>query len=119
MTVTTATWIPAWYELDQDITLDEVNQFLLVKTNNTLRFATGLDSDSGFQVTARILHILNSQIGEVTRIDAKGLSYKFYKKSGEFTQIEAEESPGKIEYPEDIGGYLVDKCFIIQLEILK
>ncbi len=113
-----AIWIPAWHELDQNISVGETTEFSFIENESPIRFATGLDNYSISKV-AKIISIFNSQLGNLIKIDCGGLSYKFFSNQNTYTQIEAEENPGKIEYSETLKGNLEDKIFRVKIEVAR
>jgi hypothetical protein len=112
----TAIWKPAWYVLDQSITVGEIDDFELVRTEAFTKFATALEE--GEKVKGRILKISNFELGNITKIDASGLSYKFYTDADNFFQIEAEETPSKIEGKNLESRFLEDTTFSVEIELL-
>ena len=115
MKILNVNWIPAWYELDQQIEVGKENTYAVIRTKNSFRFATGFDTEDIFEITGKIIRITNSQIGELFRIETSGLSYRFYTGVEDFIQIEAEETPGRIEHPKNMQGYLLDNVFSVEL----
>jgi len=115
MKILNVNWIPAWHELDQQIEVGKVNIYAVVRTSNSFRFATDIDTEEIFEINGRITRITHSQIGELFRIETSGFSYKFYKGVGDYIQIEAEETPGRIEHPKNLQGYLSDNIFSVEL----
>jgi hypothetical protein len=99
-----AIWQAAWYELDQPIKLGLKEIFWLTEENDVLKFHTGFAGDKGIkEIKGEILKIKHRIIGEVSEIDAEGLSYTIKLISGQEIIVEAEESPGKIE-----NDYILD-----------
>jgi hypothetical protein len=109
-------WKPAWYELDQNLTVGETDTFLFVTSCSPIRFATSFEQGEWHK--AIIISISNKELGNIIKIDAEGLSYKFYSAAGNFIQIEAEETPGKFETGDREGSYLIYTEFIVEAELL-
>jgi hypothetical protein len=115
-----AIWEPAWYELDQPLTVGEVATVVLVTSSLPMRFATYM-LDAGverLEVQAEVVSIYNKQLGDIAKIDTQGLTYKFYVDSETFFQIEAEETPGWIENSDAPDDFLLEMEFLVCLSLL-
>lgn len=102
MTIVTAIWKPAWYELDQSIKVGLNDVFELIKSSDVIKFYTGSDNEKPDVIKGEILSIEHKTLGKIIEIDTIGLVYKIVLDDGTPILIEAEETPGKIEndYPE-------------------
>jgi hypothetical protein len=115
MTQLSAIWKPAWYELDQPLTVGEVATVFLIASSLPVRFATDM-MDAGAEqlaVQAEVVSICNKQLGDIIKIDTQGLSCKFYVDSENFFQIEAEETPGWIENSDAPHDFLLETEFLV------
>ncbi|OPH48129.1 hypothetical protein BC351_38810 [Paenibacillus ferrarius] len=109
------TWNPYWYDLDQTVIVGDVDYFYLDKDEKS--FANGGASDDDKEVRAEILRVIHPELGEVLGILANGLSYKIYFSDSKFIQVDSEEKPGWIEYPEN---YKVnDWVFDVEINVLE
>lgn len=110
-----AIWKPAWYELDQGLTVGEIATVFLVASSLPVRFATDvMDADEEqLKLQAEVVSIHNKQLGSIIKIDTQGLSYRFYVDSEAFFQIEAEENPGWIENSDTPSDFLSEMEFLV------
>jgi len=118
MKTLTLIWKPAWYELDQPLTVGEIGCFDIIKTDEYTAFATGLDNGLD-SINCKILNIINSKLGNIIKIDTQGLSYRFYTEKGDYIQIEAEEQPGVIEGSYKSLGILQDTRFYVEVQLIE
>ena len=109
-------WKPAWYELDQSICVGEIDFFNIIRSADVIRFATAMEA--GEEVKMRILSISNKQLGDIQKIEATGLSYKFFSDENHYIQVEAEENPGTIETGKRESGFLSVTDFYVEVELL-
>jgi len=103
----TALWVPGWYELDQTLALGEKQKLWFFQTppdgiatgekTPDFIFFNQLDSTTNCQVRfARVVEMVHSQIGPLTRIDTDGCDYLFFPVDGEEIVVNAEEEPGQV-----------------------
>lgn len=93
-----AIWQAHWYELDQSIKCGVTDELWFVNKGGHRRFHTGVDSKENLEIlTGEIISIKHKYLGDISEIDASGLTYKFKLASGKEVIIEAEETPGQIE----------------------
>ncbi len=114
----TALWVPGWYELDQTLTLGEMQKLWFFQTppeailhegvgigeaTPDYVFFNQLDSTTNCQIRfARVTEMIHPQIGPLTRIDTDGCDYLFFPVDGEEIVVNAEENPGQ-SYDEDLN----------------
>ena len=100
-----AIWYPFWYELDQSITVGQADEFEFFKTPPDYVQADGLrvfyhgnwrDTHLYTSERKQIKSISHPILGQIERIDAEGLVYKFTTSDGRVSRIEAEENPGLV-----------------------
>ena len=92
-------WQPSWYELDQPIKIGMKDEFWLTKNHEDIWiFHSGSDGDEVKKTNGEIVRISHKSLGEINEIDTEGLSYKIHLISGDIIQVEAEETPGEIEW---------------------
>ena len=105
MSIERAIWHPFWYELDQSLEVGCVNEFDFFRTppddlaNEELPiFYCGNWNDKHLYYSAkkRILKIHHPQIGDIQKIDARGLDYTVTLTDGTIRKVEAEETPGVV-----------------------
>ena len=89
-------WKPYWYELDQPLIVGEKLKYYLTK--DKLCLANGGATDQDIEIEAEITNIYHSELGELLKVDTKGLTYTFYLLDGTHIVIDAEENPGDPEY---------------------
>lgn len=108
-----AVWKPAWYALDQPLTVGETATFSFLALEVPLRFATDILDANKPQVKlrAQVVSIYNKQLGNLRKIDTRGLSYKFYVASEAYVQIDAEETPGWLEHSGSATEFLLELEF--------
>jgi len=106
-------WKPAWYELDQTIVRGDTDYFYLSKDGSI--FTSDMHCSEDMEVYGEVLEILHPELGAVCGIVAEGLNYRIYIDMTNFIQIDAEESPGKVEYPTDCS--ISDWNFEIEFNI--
>ncbi len=104
-----ALWLPAWYELDQAITVGSRDQFWFFKNppedcpdadENEFVFFNQLLSDDNCEVRmATILRIEHPALGQLQRIETDGLDYIFVRADESEIQVNAEEEPGVTNEP--------------------
>jgi len=117
--VTPAIWIPAWYELDQSIVLNDRDVFSFRMKRNQgdasepLLFANAFGDQLLFEAEATVRRIKHSLFGELRAILAEGLDYSLITSEGSCIRIEAEESPG---YVYSRNETLKDTNFYIDLD---
>lgn len=93
-----AIWKAEWYELDQSIQCGITDELWFVNKNGNRKFHTGVDSKENLEIiNGEIISINHKYLGDITKIDARGLTYKFTLAFGKEVVIEAEETPGQIE----------------------
>ncbi|MCA9070952.1 MAG: hypothetical protein KDA84_18625 [Planctomycetaceae bacterium] len=109
-----AIWFPCWYELDQSIEVDHVNDFdFFVNTPDELKdgdrlvfYCGSWREGASFTRRAKVLSIQNKHFGAVRKIDTVGLDYTIVFPDGREQKIEAEESPGLVyDWPEPISDW--------------
>jgi hypothetical protein len=94
-------WIAHWYELDYPLEINKEDDYFIIPQEN--RFATALDNDKLItKLRGSIVSIFHPQIGFIKKIDTKGLVYKIYDLENAEYQVEAEQGPGEILWPENI-----------------
>src|SRR5260370_5221317 len=105
MSLQQAIWFPFWYELDQSLELGKTGNFLFFREPpSTLPGVTVPVfycgdlrlTDSCYSAEKRILQINHPILGQIERIDAKGLCYTLRMTDGRELKVQAEESPGQI-----------------------
>lgn len=89
-------WKPYWYELDQSLIVGEKLKYYL--TEDKLYIANGGATDDDIEIEAIITKIYHSELGELLKVDTKGLSYRFYLANGDLVNVDAEENPGEPDY---------------------
>jgi len=101
-----ALWRPAWFELDQPLEVDFEDEYAFcnvyppgVPSGFDLVFHNPLlDQSDPILRRARIARIHHAILGDVRRVETKGLVYAITLIDGTSIQVEAEETPGEIEY---------------------
>lgn len=101
-----ALWRPAWYELDQALEVDVEDDFAFceeapstVPSGYDIVFHNPLlDNREPVLRRARIVCIRHATLGGIRRIETTGLVYVMTLVDGNEVHVEAEETPGKIEY---------------------
>lgn len=105
-----ATWIPSWYELDSSLELGLLDEFAFWKKipenlagHEALVFYNTLWKPKDAIISKGIIsRIYHETMGEITKIDTRGLDYTIILENGKALCVNAEEEPGKIY--EKIGG---------------
>ena len=97
-----ADWRPGWYELDQGIEVGRTAQRAFFRPradvgNESLVFYNTLwnpdDAVAGWGTVVRITHPV---LGDLLKVDTKGLDYAFVLADGQRLIVDAEEAPGKL-----------------------
>ena len=114
----TVLWRQAWYDLDQSLTVGDIGYFDIIKVDKSWKFGSLLNK-GGEKIKLSILKISNSDLGTITRIDATGLSYKFWTNDFHYFQVEAEENPGMIEQGLNEPRHLKDLDFLVEVEAME
>lgn len=99
-----AVWIPGWYALDQSLEIGVEDEFVFWRvTAYTLGNSRGLvfyntvwHEGDGVFGTGRILTIRHPELGDIRKIDTRGLDYTITLMDGAELLVNAEEEPGKI-----------------------
>lgn len=108
-------WVAEWYELDQTIIVGDEDYFYLHKRKN--RFSNDFGSRHDREVHMKITNITHKELGNVKGIDTEGLVYKIYLMDGRVLEVDAEESIGRIFYPEGIK--VKNWTFTVEVEGMK
>ena len=76
------------------------DEFIFVlNEEGRLQFETGLDGDGlTLSTIGRIERIQHKSLGDIEEINTIGLSYRITTIQGDMIQVEAEETPGRIEH---------------------
>ena len=99
-----AAWVPGWYELDQPLEVGLEAEFVfwrivpdylrrperLVFYNDTWR------PEQGVFAQGKIASIRHPELGEIRKVDTRGLDYTIILLDGTMLAVNAEEYPGKI-----------------------
>jgi hypothetical protein len=93
-------WKAQWYMLDQSIWVGQLTEFWLEKNN--ILFFTGSINDEHDIIKGKILSITHPKLGAVQKIDTSGLLYKITLENGSLVTVDSEESPGSIEWPDNL-----------------
>lgn len=110
--MTTAIWIPAWYELDQSVVLNDRDIFFFEMSANPLRFSNFAGDQPVFEAEATVVGIRHEVFGELRAILAEGLDYALIRTDGTRIRVEAEETPGLVY---ETGETLEPAQFLIDL----
>lgn len=92
-------WSPAWYELDQALTVGAADYYYLTK--NRTAFSNGEENPEDISVFGETIEISHPELGSVQRILTHELSYRIYLNDRDYIQVDAEENVGSIEFPAD------------------
>ncbi|HKO02957.1 MAG TPA: hypothetical protein VJ032_14760, partial [Thermoanaerobaculia bacterium] len=113
--MTDAIWVPAWYELDQSVVVNDRDVFFfqtLKDADQRLVFSNFRGDQPFFEAEATIVRIRHQMLGEVQAILAEGLDYSILRADGSCARVEAEENPG---YVYDTKEILNPSRFLIEL----
>ena len=110
--MTAAIWIPAWYELDQSIVVNDRDVFFFQMNCNPLRFSNFASDEPIFEAEATVVGIRHEMLGELRAILAEGLDYSLIRADGLRLHLDAEENPGHLQ---EMGGTLEPAQFLIEL----
>lgn len=104
MSTKTALWTPAWYELDQSLRLQQIDNWCFFQRppealgdagNCDLVFFNALTDTSNAEFRrGRIMAIEHPTLGELASIHTHGLDYVFETVDGKRFTVNAEEDPG-------------------------
>ncbi len=119
-----ALWRPGWYELDAGMFVGEEDEFPFCAS---LPATAGPGFDVAFHTVlldpsepvmrrTRISRIRHPSLGEVRRVDTKGLSYLLELADGAVLRVEAEETPGAIDWT-SLDPRPVVECWDLEVEI--
>ena len=100
--MTAAIWVPAWFELDQSVVVNDRDVFFFEMTANPLRFSNFTGDVPIFEAEATVVEIRHEVFGELRAILAEGLDYELIKADGSRIRIDAEQDPGRVYETEEI-----------------
>lgn len=127
MSVTRAEWQPGWYELDQAIAVGTTAEFAFfppltqAKIDMRLLFYNTLwVPENAVVATGSVVCITHPKLGQLQRVETRGLDYTFVLPSGTELVVNAEEEPGRL-YEKTDNGWLpaanqVD-CWTLEVEL--
>ena len=110
--MTAAIWVPAWFELDQSVVVNDRDIFFFEMSANPLRFSNFAGDVPIFEAEATVVGILHEVLGELRAILAENLDYELIKPDGSRIRIDAEQDPGRVY---DTGETLEPLQFTIEL----
>jgi hypothetical protein len=98
-----ALWIPGWYELDPhlEVGFDDEFAFWRVVSDNLSAISSWVfyntiwEQGQGIFATGKITAIRHPELGEIRKIDTRGLDYTITLADGVEQLVNAEEEPGK------------------------
>ena len=101
-----ALWRPAWYELDESLVVDAQGEYAFCgelsaavpQTFDLVFHNPLLAKGEPLWRRVRIVRIRHAVLGDVERVETTGLTYTMTLADGGIVRIEAEETPGRIEY---------------------
>lgn len=99
-----AAWIPGWYELDQPLEVGVEEEFVfwrvvpdyLYNSESLVFYNTLWHEGDGVFGTGRILKIRHPELGDIRKINTRGLDYTITLMDGSELLVNAEEEPGKM-----------------------
>jgi hypothetical protein len=99
-----AAWIPGWYELDQPLEVGAEGEFIfwrvvpdyLGNSKDLVFYNTLWHERNGVFGTGKISEIRHPQLGNIRKIDTRGLGYTITLLDGTEFLVNAEEEPGKM-----------------------
>lgn len=99
-----AAWIPGWYELDQPLEIGVEDEFVfwrvvpdyLLDSADLVFYNTLWHEGDGVFGTGRILMIQHPELGDIRKIDTRGLDYTITLMDDSELLVNAEEEPGKM-----------------------
>jgi hypothetical protein len=100
----TAVWIPGWYELDQAIEIGQTDEFVFWRdrfhrvrdTEQWVFYNTLWHPEDAIVATGSIATIRHDELGDIRKVDTRGLDYTFMLADGAELCVNAEEEPGQI-----------------------
>jgi hypothetical protein len=106
-----ALWIPGWYELDPhlEVGFDDEFAFWRVVSDNLSAISSWVfyntiwEQGQGIFATGKITAIRHPELGEIRKIDTRGLDYTITLADGVELLVNAEEEPGKT-YERQLGS---------------
>ncbi|NUO47998.1 MAG: hypothetical protein HOV80_03990 [Polyangiaceae bacterium] len=111
MSITRAEWRPGWYELDQSLEVGVTAElaFFLRPQNSapedSLLFYNTLWSPKDAMIaTGTVSRITHPKLGEIQKVDCRGLDYIFVLPDGHEFVVNAEEEPGRL-YEKTTDGW--------------
>jgi hypothetical protein len=99
-----AAWIPGWYELDPQLEVGLEDEFIFWRvvpghihdTDRLVLYNDLWHPEYGKFASGKISAIRHPQLGEIRKVDTRGLDYTITLADGTVLVVNAEEDPGKI-----------------------
>ena len=108
-----AAWVAGWYELDQSLEVGLEAEFVFwrivpdsLRRPERLVFYNDIwHPEKGVFAQGKIAAIRHPELGEIRKVDTRGLDYKITLLDGTLLAVNAEEDPGKI-YESESGAWV-------------
>lgn len=99
-----AAWVPGWYELDQALEVGLEGEFVFWRVvpdqlrglERLVFYNTLWDSKDQMFASGKITAIRHPELGEIRKVDTRGLDYTITLADGTEIVVNAEETPGKM-----------------------
>jgi hypothetical protein len=113
-------WIPGWYELDQPLEVGIDDEFVFWRVipdypdcSDCLVFYNTLwNEGDGIFASGKIVAIRHPELGDIRKIETRGLDYTVTLTDGKELLANAEEDPGRL-YEGEPGNWVESKRVIL------
>jgi hypothetical protein len=108
-----AIWIPGWHELDPLLEVGLEDEFVFWRVtpegfDGPMFYNTLWKPGDGLFASGKIVAIHHPELGEIHKVDTRGLDYTITFADGAELLINAEEEPGKM-HEENSGNWIESK----------
>lgn len=122
--MTTAAWIPGWYELAPQLEVGLSDEFAFWRivpehiccSERLVIYNSLWHPENALVGYGTIASIRHPELGAILKVDTRGLDYTITLIDGAELRVDAEEQPGKLEDPSRV---VTDWLFLVDFDNLS